>query len=609
MEKLDGKSLDLEKTNVETLKQLFPEVVTEGKIDFDKLKIILGEEIETQNEKYEFTWHGKTQAMKMAQTPTTGTLRPNTDSSKNWEDTENLYIEGDNLEVLKLLQKSYFGKIKVIYIDPPYNTGKDFVYSDNFKDNIKNYKEVTKQTAKSNTETNGRYHTDWLNMIYPRLKLARNLLTDDGVIFISIDDNEVENLKKVCNEIYGEDNFIACVVWEKRYTRNNDAKMFSSVIDYLLIYRKSGNLKRLREPRTEKNNSIYKNPDNDPRGRWTSVSFVSQRTKEQRPNLSYKLTNPFNGEKVEHPVNAWKYSYEQYKKLEDDNRLYWGKNGENQYPRLKRFLAELDDGIVPINLWNYKDTGTVDEGTKVVDELIGKDVFDYPKPVTLIKRMLQMAPEKDSIILDFFSGSSTTAHSVMQLNSEDDGNRKFIMVQLPEMIDEKAAAFKNGYKNICEIAQKRISRAGDNIIKDNGKTELDIGYKVFKLDSSNIKPWDPSFEDLEQDLLALENNIKEDRNKDDLLYEVLLKIGLPLITPIQKINSSGKTIYNIAFGSVLVCLENEIDLDIVNEMIKLKPEDFETKVIFKESGFMNDSAKTNAIQSLKKNGISDVRSV
>lgn len=627
LEKMNGESLDLTKQNIQRLKELFPEILTDDeKIDFDMLKTILGETVEDSNQRYQFTWLGKREMIRGLNLPTKGTLRPILEKSKNFSKTENLYIEGDNLEVLKLLQKSYNSKIKMIYIDPPYNTGKDFVYKDSFKEGVKNYLEQTGQTDSdgnifsTNSESNGRFHTDWLNMMYARLKLARSLLTEDGLIFISLDENEIENLKKICNEIFGESNFVTCVIWEKRYTRNNDAKMFSTLTEYVLIYRKSDKLNYLREPRTEKNDSIYKNIDNDPRGSWTSVSFVSQRTKSERPNLSYKIYNPFTKEEIEHPVNAWKYSKEQYEALAADNRLYWGKDGANQYPRLKRFLSELNEGVVPVNLWNYKDTGTVDDGTKMVTSLLGKNIFDYPKPISLIIRMLNLAVKKNDIILDFFSGSATTAHAVMQLNAEDGGNRKFIMVQLPELIDENKEAYKEGYRTICDIGQERIRRAGEEIKQEliekqqyagmideniiDPKT-LDIGFKVLKLDLSNIREWNVDYENLEDSLDLYESPFVEGRTEMDIVYEIMLKQGLVLTDPINIFEVDGKTIYDIAFGNLFICLSNQIDTKIANAIIKRRNEyGIETgSVIFNDAGFENnDSEKLNCIELLKEAG-------
>ncbi|QIZ67481.1 site-specific DNA-methyltransferase [Geobacillus subterraneus] len=655
MEKLDGKSMDIVKANIEALKQLFPEVVTEGKIDFEKLKLILGEEIETRNEKYEFTWHGKTRAMKLAQTPSTGTLRPDKASSKNWDTTENLYIEGDNLEVLKLLQKSYFGKIKMIYIDPPYNTGKDFVYKDDFRDNIKNYKEITQQTTKANTETSGRYHTDWLNMMYPRLKLARNLLREDGIIFISIDDIESSNLKKICDEVFGEENFIAQLIWN---TEGHTDNQFDIKInhEYILMYVKDLNFKSkaigyVVDPNTRAESNVWKgfaensitkngpaNPPSEvllPKGFPCAVDEMVLEPSDV-PNEYYSDIEKV-GYITREITRRYDVSYPIRKdpmivkngKLQTDCRVYSGWANVN---KLKQFIEngfkpiEEDDGKMSFYLSKngviyyikerekvrhilsvLRNMGTTEQNRSRLEQT--GIYFNYPKPLELIQYLLKIGSENDSIILDFFSGSATTAHAVMQLNAEDGGNRKFIMVQFPEKTDEKSEAYKAGYKNICEIGKERIRRAGEKIVQETGKTDLDIGFKVFKLDSSNVKAWDPDFDNLEQTLFDLQDNIKEDRTKEDLLYEILLKIGLPLTTPIEEIDYNGKTIYNVAYGSVLVCLEDDIDLDIVQEMLKYQSEHMPPKVIFKESGFMSDAVKTNALQTLKKHGITDVRSV
>lgn len=621
--KLNGQTPNITQENINKLMEMFPEVATEGKVDIEKLQQLLGEYAEDKPERYNFTWNGKSRALRISQTPSTGTLRPCKDESEDWDTTQNLYIEGDNLEVLKLLQKSYHGKVKMIYIDPPYNTGGDFVYKDDFKDNIKNYKEITGQVdgegknLSTNAETSGRYHTDWLNMMYPRLRLARNLLTDDGVIFISIDDNEVENLKKVCNEIFGESSFITDIIWEKRFTRNNDAKLMSSVVDHILMYRKSAELVKIREPRTEKANSIYSNPDNDPRGPWTSVSYVSQRTKDQRPNLSYPVVNPQDGRKIEHPVNAWKYSEEAYLNHEKENRIYWGKEGNNSYPRLKRFLNELNDGMVPTNLWHHKDVGTLDDGTKIVDGLIGKDVFDYPKPTTLIIKMLQMIVNnynnEENIVLDFFSGSATTAHAVMQLNAEDGGNLKYIMVQLPEPCDEKSEAYKSGYKNIAEIGKERIRRAGKKIKEEHGDAaeNLDIGFKVLKLDNSNIRRWNPDPEDLQTSLEDHLENFVAGRNELDVVYEIMLKYGLDLTYPVEEYEVAGQKIYAIGFGMLMICLGDKITTKVAEGILKLvkelEPES--ARVVCRDNGFASDSEKTNVKEILNLGGIEEFISI
>ena len=628
----DINSMDLNGETLAKLKQILPEVFAEGadgkpSIDIERLKIALGGAVDVESDnksRFSFGWSGKKQAQALANQPSTATLRPSQAESKNWDNTQNVYIEGDNLEVLKLLQKSYYGQIKMIYIDPPYNTGKDFVYKDNFHDNVKNYLQLTGQVddegnrISTNTDKSGRYHTDWLNMMYPRLKLARNLLKDDGVIFISIDDNEVHNLRKICDEIFGEDNFVADIIWEKRFTRNNDAKLISSVIDHNLFYRKSSLLSIIREPRTEKANSIYSNPDNDPRGPWTSVSYISQRTKEQRPNLSYDIEHPITKKVISHEVNAWKYSKEQYDIHSTENRLYWGKMGENTYPRLKRFLSELKDGMVPVNIWSYKEVGTLDDGTKVVDALIGKDIFDYPKPYTLLKKMIQLSEASDDIVLDFFSGSATTAHAVMQLNAEDGGKRKYICVQLPEATAPDSEAYKAGYKNICEIGKERIRRAGekvlaewtekqqksaqtnanaglfaDNTENDTAQSSLDIGFKVFKLDTSNLKPFDAN--DMFADDLLVAN-----RSALDLFYELVLKQGYSLDNRQCVLDIGGTGCYALVHEDntpfVLAVLDDTVKPNFALELIKYAL----TLVIVKDDCFGTDEIKLNLLATLEQ---------
>lgn len=625
MPTLNGKSLDILDENIKKLCQLFPEAECDGKIDFDMLRQILGEYVDDDKERYNFKWNGKGRALRFSQTPSTGTLRPCREESKNWDDTQNLYIEGDNLEVLKILQKSYHGKIKMIYIDPPYNTGKDFVYPDNYHDSIENYKAITGQTDEegnkisTNTEASGRFHTDWLNMMYPRLRLARNLLTDDGVIFISIDDNEVDNLRKVCDEIFGEDNFVTHIIWEKRFTRSNNAKMFASLTDYILMYRKSSTLSILRESRNEKNDSIYTNPDSDPRGVWTSVSYVNPALKEQRPNLCYEIRNPITGKMIVHPTNAWKYEIATYEQHVKDNKLYWGKNGENQYPRLKKFLYEMDGGIVPANLWYRKDVDTTDSASKDLEALIGRGVFDFPKTIKLVCKMLDITTNKDDIILDFFSGSATTAHAVMQFNAEDGGNRRFICVQLPEPTQEDSEAFKAGYKNICEIGKERIRRAGEKIkeeiesdnvqlkIGEEPKSVPDIGFKVFKLDSSNLKKWNPDFANLEVTLDDMINNYVPDRTEEDIVYEFMLKMGLDLSYPIDVADIDGRTVYSIGFGALMMCLDDNITVSVAEGMVKMYKEQApETwKVVFRDNGFVDDCTKTNVKLTLIQAGLEE----
>ena len=604
-EKLDGLSMDLENANMEKLKSVFPECFSEGKLDIDKLLSLCGEYIDNDFEKYKFEWKGKSECLRLAQKRSTGTLRPCKEKSVNFDDTQNVYIEGDNLEVLKLLQTAYFNKIKMIYIDPPYNTGNDFVYEDDFADPMARYKEVTQQTTKSNPETMGRYHTNWLNMMYPRLRLAANLLTDDGVIFISIDDNEVFNLKKVCDEVFGEENFIANLVWERAYSPKNDAKYISNSHDYVLMYAKNiENFKIGRLPRTEEANSRYKNPDNDPRGVW-KPSDMSVKT--YNAECDYPITTP-SGRVVEPPTGrCWSLSKKAFLERLQDNRIYFGENGDS-VPCIKRFLTELKyDGMAPQSIMFYKDVGHSQEGAKEVTALLESGSFNGPKPLRLLNRLLTLAnTNKDSIILDFFSGSATTAHAVMQLNAEDGGNRKFICVQLPELCDEKSEAYKAGYKTICEIGEERIRRAGQKILEgqdtqiamgDEEKKPLDIGFKVFRLDTSNLKLWDSTpitgdnqLEMFTERMNSMIDSIKDDRSDIDVIYEIMLKMGVPLDTAVQYIEIDGKIVYIVGDFLLMIALYNDITAEDIDAMAAYAP----AKIVCAEQGFKDDTALSNA---------------
>lgn len=614
MEKLSMESVDITKENIEKIKELFPQVVMEGKIDFDVLKEILGEQIESRNERYQFTWSGKSDSIRFAQRPSTGTLRTDKESSKNWDTTENLYIEGDNLEVLKLLQKSYHNKIKMIYIDPPYNTGGDFVYKDDFKDSIKNYKEQTSQTLRANPETNGRYHTDWLNMMYPRLMLAKNLLTEDGVIFISIDDNEVENLKKNCMEIFGDGNFIAQIVWERAFAPVNLKKHFSENHDFILCFAKmKENLVCNGLVRTSESNDRYSNPDDDPRGIWQSDNLSVGPAVQDK---IYEITTP-NGRKIMPPKGrCWLYTKDRLTEMIEDNRIWFGESGMN-VPRVKRFLSEVKTGLTPMTIWKYSDVGHSQEAAQSLKKLFdGNSYFDYPKPVSLITRVVQLYSEENCYILDFFSGSSTTAHAVMQLNAEDGGNRKFIMVQLPEKTDEKSEAFKAGYENICEIGKERIRRAGDKIknelIEKRNKQgmledtidpeKLDIGFKVFKLDTSNLKTFDSTSKDLEN--IFSEDVFLPERSSLDILYEILLKYGV-FDKPVDVIQINGKEAFSIAMNQTIVYINQTITESDVLAIAKLAPRE----VIFDERGFVNDNDKINALKRLETAGVEKVATI
>ena len=621
---LTGESKDIVSENIEILKELFPDIVVGDKIDFDKFKSNFGEFIDDSHEKYNFTWPGKTQAIRESQKQSTGTLRPCPDESKNWNSTQNLYIEGDNLEVLKLLQKSYYNKIKMIYIDPPYNTGKDFVYEDNYKDNLDNYLKISGQVASledstththnviklsTNTESNGRYHSNWLNMIYPRLKLARNLLTDDGVIFISIDINELENCKKVCNEIFGEDNYICEFVRKSGVSARLDSKYISIESDYILLYCKNKNHVLINQKPLDSDDS-YKLEDEhvEERGRY-KLNKMDRGSIKYSTSLDYPIDAPdgskiYPGSVKENNGWCWRWS---------EKKLKWGI--ENDFIVIKKVndkwnvyfkqYEKVDNNNEPLNRsLPYKnlliDNFYNEYGSKLIKEIFGgAEYFDYPKPLELIYHLLKIGSEKNSIILDFFSGSATTAHAVMKLNQEDEGNRKFIMVQIPEATDEKSNAFKDGYMNICQIGEERIRRSGDKIVDETGNKDLDIGFKVFKLDSSNLEKWDPDYNNIQQSLII--DNIKEDRTNEDLVYEIMLKYGIDLTLPIEK----HENIYSIGFGALIVCLDNNITKEITDEILNIAKNSSLTRVVFKDSGFASDAEKTNIKEILKVNNISE----
>ena len=626
MDKLNMQTTNQVDENIKKIAELFPNCLTErfdenGKpevaIDFDQLRQELSKDIvEGPEERYQFTWPDKRNAIRLANAPTTDTLRPCREESVDFDNTQNLYIEGDNLEVLKLLRENYLGKVKMIYIDPPYNTGNDFVYNDDFAQTAGDYVHNSGQEDEegnrlvANTESNGRFHTDWLNMIYPRLKVAKDLLSEDGVIFISIDEHESHNLRKICDEVFGIGNFIAQIVWEKRYTRSNNSKRFTTLTEPLLCYVKnSTNVTDIKEKRNEKADSIYTNPDNDPRGVWTSVSYVNPATKDQRPNLSYSLYNPITNKEVIHPTNAWKYEKATYEQHAKENKLYWGKNGENSYPRLKKFLFEMEGGMVPVDLWSYEDSGSTDMASKELENLLGRKIFDFPKPKELIMRILSLIinakQDTDFFVLDFFSGSATTAHAVMQLNAEDGGNRKFIMVQLPEATDEKSEAYKAGYKNICEIGKERIRRAGKKIGEELEKKKveeglfagssagsearpLDIGFRVLKLDSSNMQDVYYSPEQFNENLL-FEDNIKHDRTDEDLLFQAMIELGIELSAKIEQREIAGKTVWSVADNYLMACFDKDVNETAITEIARQHPYYF----VLRDSSLVTDNVADN----------------
>lgn len=641
--KVPSESVDITKQNIQKIKELFPEVLTDGeKIDFDLLRTVLGEVVEDNNERYSFNWHGKKAAILGAQKPSKGTLRPVKEKSKNFDTTENLYIEGDNLEVLKLLQKSYNNKIKMIYIDPPYNTGKDFVYKDNFRDGVNNYLEQTGQVdsegnkVSTNTERNGRFHTDWLNMMYPRLKLARNLLKDDGVIFISIDDNEETNLSRICDEVFGENNFVAKIPWQARMSIQNDTDLSSSH-EYILVYAKKRRQehRRLKESNMKVWHSLnsfaclplpldpenFSNLDNDPRGDWKADPFDAPNV---RPNLTYSITNPNTGDIYWPPQGrCWRTEEHKFYELLEDGRIIFGRNGTSR-PQLKVFYNEKKDFGSVANTWfEGNKYGTATRGTKEIQKLFDNlSLFDTPKPTDLIKNLITLAVPKNEecYILDFFAGSSTTADAIMQLNAVDKGKRKFILVQIPEKIDESKAAFNEGYNTISDLGLERIRRAGEKVkadlIAENNKAgildenavdpeSLDIGFKVLDLDKSNIREWNVDFENIGENLDLFEDVFVEGRSELDIVYEIMLKNGLELTYPVNSFQVDGKNIYDIAYGNLFICLDNKINTNVAKAIIEKRDEyGIETStVVFKDAGFNgNDSEKLNCIELLKDAG-------
>lgn len=612
MDKMDGLSMNLEQANLDKLRSVFPECVSEGKLDIDKLLSLCGEYIDNDFEKYRFEWKGKAECLRLAQKRSSGTLRPCPAESVNWDTTQNLYIEGDNLEVLKLLQSAYYRKVKMIYIDPPYNTGNDFVYADDFTDPLARYKEVTQQTTKSNPETMGRYHTNWLNMMYPRLRLAANLLRDDGVIFISIDDVEVDNLKKLCNEVFGEENFMAQIIWQKVYSPRMDVQGFSTSHDYILCYVKS-NIESIRQEAFAQNSAQFNfvDPTNGKKYRRRSIRKEgSHSTRSERPNLWFPLLAPDGTEvypyKPDGTEGCWRWSLDTYRKNKQQGIVEWVKTGNGWQAYAKQYL-DTEAAKPAETLWLYQEVGHNHSAAEELKKLFGGKVFDSPKPKELIMKMIRLATytNESDIILDFFSGSATTAHAVMQLNAEDGGNRRFILVQLPEVCDEKSEAYKAGYKNICEIGKERIRRAGKKLTEtkdgqlsmDGEKAPLDIGFKVFKLDTSNMKLWDTTpiadggADELVERMNQMVRRIKPERSDLDMVYEVMLKLGVPLTYPVQQLNINGKPVYEVGEDCLLlICLAEFVEPEDVQAMADYAP----AKMIMSRDCFTSDTAMANA---------------
>lgn len=610
-------------SNIERLAELFPNCVTEkpktdeqGKvirdmngevvlergIDFELLKQELSHSvIDGSQERYHLDWVGKREAIVTANSPIAKTLRPCRDESVDFETTGNLFIEGDNLEALKLLQESYLGKVKMIYIDPPYNTGNDFIYNDDFAADTAEFFERSGQVdgdgnrLVANTESNGRFHSDWLSMMYSRLKLARNLLSDDGVIFISIDDNEQANLKKICDEVFGLSNFLANVVWKHTEQSKNDEKYFSRQYNHLLVYRRSDKLLPFRLPRMESDNKNYSNPDNDPNGDWRSGDV---RSPNYRKTLCFDIVTP-SGKKISSPDNGWRWSEDSIKEKIDSGEIIFN---QDESKIIRKIYLKNQEGRVPENLWQGELSGTTRQANNQIKELFnGQTIFDTPKPYQLIKRTMELfyGVNKDFTVLDFFAGSSTTAHAVMQLNAEDGGKRQFIMVQIPEATDSKSEAFKAGYPTIAEISKERIRRAGAKIRQDNADKDLnhlDTGFRVLKIDTSNMNDIYYRPQDYSQDLLAtLENNIKPDRSDEDLLFQFMLDTGVPLSLPIERTTINGHTIYQVGGNSLIASLDY-IDANMVNDIAALNP----LKFITSERAIATDSDKTNIKERFKQ---------
>ena len=607
MDKLRMQTANKADENFRRLAAMFPNAVTEtidenGEVVRAIDKDVLMQEIactvvDGNEERYQFTWPDKKKSVLLANAPINKTLRPCREESVDFDTTENLYIEGDNLEVLKLLQETYLGKIKMIYIDPPYNTGNDFVYEDDFAQSTDEYLANSGQYDEDgnrmaqNTESNGRFHTDWLNMIYPRLRLSKDLLSDDGVIFISIDDNEVDNLRKICDEVFGSQNYVGTVIWERAFAPKNDAKYFSASHDFIIVYAKNISAFDIGKlPRTEEANARYKNPDNDPRGPWAADNMT---VKTYSAAYDYPITTP-NGTVIS-PTNGrcWFTSKERMQKLIDEGRVYFGADGGNT-PRLKRYLADVQQGMTPTTIWRYDEVGHNQEGRQELKKLFdNKGYFDGPKPQRLMKRILKIANlSKESIVLDFFSGSASTAQAVLQMNVDEKKHCKFIMVQLPENCDEKSDAAEAGFDTICEIGKERIRRAGKKIKEDSPLTTqgLDIGFRVLKCDTSNMKEVYYNPAEYEASLFSsLEDNIKEDRTPEDLLFQVMLDLGVLLSGKIEETTIAGKKVFNVEDNYLIACFDSDVTEETITAIAKQKPYYF----VMRDSSMANDSVATN----------------
>ena len=625
MEKISRETPDLTQENIAKIAALFPDVVTEAKdadgnvslaIDFDALRDDLsGEVVDGPRERYQFTWPGKREAKLEARRPTKKTMRPCPDKSKDWGTTENLYIEGDNLEALKIMRETYAGKVKLIYIDPPYNTGHDFVYDDDFSKTRAEYDAESGDYDEeggrlvANPESNGRFHSDWCSMMYPRLMLARDLLSDDGAIFISIDDNESKNLRAICDEVFGGINFKSDIAWQKRYTRSNNTIDFTTVVEHILVYSKSDSFSVNLLPRTTESDSAYTNPNNDPRGPWITSSYVNPASREARPNLTYPIQAP-DGRVVEHPTHAWKFSREENQRHISDGLLWWGADGHAQYPRLKLFLNEAR-GLTPINFWKHEYAGNTDMGGNDLKDLLGAKPFDFPKPTLLIKRVLEHASNKDSIVLDFFSGSATTAEAVMRKNAEDGGNRRFVLVQLPEETS-------GDWDNLCNVGEERIRRAGEKIRaevdKANEQLELgaepksvpDIGFRVLRVDESCLKDEYAAPEQYEQAALDLfTDNAAANATPLDLLFQVLPAFRIEYSAKIVERELGGKTCLDVNDGQLIACFDEDVSTKALKAIAREKP----IYAVFRDSSFASDADVANLDELFKTFSPETIRKV
>ena len=626
----ETRSKDVVAENIEHLKTLFPEAFTEGKIDFWVLRQLLGDGVEEREEKYGLNWYGKRQGRQLALTSSTGTLRPCPEESVNWDTTQNLMIEGDNLEVLKLLQKSYAGKVKLIYIDPPYNTGKDFIYPDDYRDNIQNYLELTGQIdgesrkLSSNTEASGRFHTDWLNMMYPRLKLARNLLRNDGAIFISIDDAEVANLHFVCDDIFGDDNFISNFVRRRRMTTGMRDTLVSPDHEYVLAYAK--NIEALKLYGFARQQSDF--PRSDEKSAYRSTDLTVGMTREMRPNQHYAICHPTLGTEYWPPdERVWRFESRTMKRHIATGNIIWPDDNPGSRmtrPRFKTRYIEGEDKANPISTWispkreyrqQVKEEGTLtaglnQDGTKEVRELFGAQLLEYPKPLSLIKGIVSISTRSDDVILDFFAGSGTAGQATWECSVSDGEVRHFIMVQLPE------PSGRQDYSTIAEITKERLRRAGQKVRDETPLFAGDLGFRVFKLDTSNIHAWEPDRKNLDQALLESVDHIKPDRSEEDILYELLLKLGLELCVPIETRTIAGKSVRSIGAGMLITCLDENIAWEEV-ELLALGIAEWhadiapagDSTVVFRDSAFENDVAKTNLAAILEQHGLENVRSI